>query len=1719
MNTSLRNHGLGRCSWVPGSALKGRPGTTAEFFRNLLALGAICSLAITAPPQSAVAQQHNITIDRTFGSPQTLTGPSYSIAASFGRQVGSNLFHSFGQFGLSSGESATFTAPAGNASAINNVIGRVTGGNQSSINGTINGITGANLYLINPSGIVFGPNATVNVTGSFYASTAGYLKMADGTKIPTANPDSSTFSAAPPAAFGFLTTTPAKIAVNGSALAAVGSALGPGTLGLVAGPVSITGPTPAVAPRANLSAPAGTIHVTAVNGTGEVPIDPRDSSALTVTSFDRVDVNGHSTLSASTPAGPGSGGSVFIRSGTLTIDASTVAANNSGSGPGGQLVLHGENQITLSNGAIVQAVTQGTGNAAAVTISTAPSGVIRADASTLTVGSAGPAASGNGGALSVQTGQLTLSNGGAFTSVAQASGNGSLITVSANSVIADGGPARNASTGISSTTSSTASKPGNAGAISIVAGELVLHNSANILSQSRGAGIGGDVAVSVGALTVDSGTSLGTLASGTGNAGNVSVTAVGAATVDMTVGAISSMLDGIGSQTSGRGNAGNVTISAGSLTLTNDGSVSSTTCPSCTAAVAASAGNSGTVYVNVSGMLSIDGSGGIPNTRTGILGDTHSAGRGGDVTVIADGITIGKFGYIASDVTAVGHGGNVIATANNVRIANSGQITSSTFAGGDSGNASIKVADGLTIDGSGLTTGIFSQANPGSRGNAGTVSVSAGSLSIINNGQIAVGTFGPGNGGSISVDVAGGLAIDGAMAPGLFTGIASQANQVNTGNAGPIRISAGSLSVANQGKISSTTLGTGSAGQITVSAGTLSIASNGQIASAAGTGSIGKGGNVAVTVAGQLLIDGTQGDQTSLTGISTQTQGSGDGGSVLVKAGTLSINHVGGISSSTFASGKAGIVAVAVDGLLTIDGSGTNPDLVRTGIVTNSAAGSSGNAGDVSVQAGALSLLNGGSISSALIPFMNLPASTGNGGVVAVNVGGLLSLSGSGSRIGTETNAGSTGNAGSITVNAGQIALANGGKIISTTAGTGAGGSVTVTTPGALVLDGAGVANTQIAASATGPQSGAGGSVIVAANALTIQGGAQIASSTAGPGKGGDIAVTVANGVTLSGVGPSGASGVTASAQLGSSGQAGEVVVTAGGAIALSGGAEVTTSTAGVGNGGIVKVTAQGPLTLTDPGSGIIASATSTASGNAGSVTVGAPQIALMTGAEIASTTAGTGAGGLVSVTTPGMLVLNGSGIANTQIAASATGPQSGPGGSVTVGANALTIEGGAQIASSTAGPGRGGDVTVTVANGVTLSGVGPTGASGVTASAQPGSTGQAGEVVLTAGGAIALIDGAEVATSTAGAGNGGTVEVTAQGPLTLTDPGTGIIASATPTASGNAGSVTVGAPQIALMTGAEIASTTAGTGAGGSVTVTTPGVLALIGGGVANTQIAASATGPQSGPGGSVVVQADTLTIEGGAQIASSTAGPGRGGDVTVTVASDIALPDPGPQITARSTGSGDAGSITVSAVRLLMNNGAAISTEAATSTASGGNITLHLRDFLYLVSSEISTSVKGETGNGGNIAIDPQLVILDHSSIIAQAVEGHGGNITITAGQFIPSSDSIVSASSELGISGTIVINGPRVDVNGALVVLSSQLRGRTEVLREACAARADRPISSLVEAGRGGLQQDPEATLPALYIAGRDLNPNPQPGIDTAEASGTPLHATARLTMRCG
>jgi hypothetical protein len=576
--------------------------------------------------------------------------------------------------------------------------------------------------------------------------------------------------------------------------------------------------------------------------------------------------------------------------------------------------------------------------------------------------------------------------------------------------------------------------------------------------------------------------------------------------------------------------------------------------------------------------------------------------------------------------------------------------------------------------------------------------------------------------------------------------------------------------------------------------------------------------------------------------------------------------------------------------------------------------------------------------------------------------------------------------------------------------------------------------------------------------------------------------------------------------------------------VALTGGTVVQAAALGTGSGGAVTISTAPSGSISADNSDVLTG--SIGPGQGGPLSLKTGQLKLTNGTEVGSLISGDGNAQPVTLKADSVLI---DGRANqhleTGIGSRTGDPNTGANGTgtgaevkVNVGPGGLMILGNGLIASTTFGQGNAGSTSINVVGAMSIDATSAVSPTGVTAVANPGSTGKAGAVVVDAR-SLSVTNGAQISASAGGSGAGGDVTVQVAGNLVITGGTTslnpaGISAVTLDPSGGNGGRIAIAAENISVLNGGVISTSTFGGGAAGEVSVNAASRL-VIGG--AGSVIASSANSGSTGNAGRVTVMANSLTVQGGAQIASSTAGPGSGGPVAVKVASDIVLPDPGPQITAQSTGSGDAGSITVSAVRLLMSNGAAISTQA--STADGGNVTLNVSDLVYLLSSKITASVNTESGNGGNITIDPQLVVLNHSSIKATAAEGRGGNIRINAGAFIASADSTVDASSQKGISGTVVITGPRVDVNGALVVLSSELRGHAAVLREACTARADRPVSSLVEAGRGGLPQDPEATLPALYIADRDFQPNAQSGAGTIPAGGAPLRTTLRLTMPCG
>jgi large exoprotein involved in heme utilization and adhesion len=247
-----------------------------------------------------------------------------------------------------------------------------------------------------------------------------------------------------------------------------------------------------------------------------------------------------------------------------------------------------------------------------------------------------------------------------------------------------------------------------------------------------------------------------------GNAGSVSV-----------AGANLSIINGgtISSDALGLGNAGDVSVSAGALRLTNFGGISSDT---------VGRGNGGSVMVTA-GTLSIGPDGQITT-------DTLGAGRGGSIAVNVTGaLTIDGASAMGptTGITALtfqdsaGSAGNITVTAGSLSITPNGQITTDTFGTGKGGNIAVTVAGALSIDGTASTVPTGITALTGSSGNAGDITVAAGSLNIVTNGLISVDTISldpsvrTGNAGSVTVNVAGALSIDGTAST-IPTGITSQ---------------------------------------------------------------------------------------------------------------------------------------------------------------------------------------------------------------------------------------------------------------------------------------------------------------------------------------------------------------------------------------------------------------------------------------------------------------------------------------------------------------------------------------------------------------------------------------------------------------------------------------------------------------------------------------------------------------------------------------------------------------------------------------------------------------------------------------------------------------------------------------------------------------------------------------------------------------------------------
>ena len=491
----------------------------------------------------------------------------------------------------------------------------------------------------------------------------------------------------------------------------------------------------------------------------------------------------------------------------------------------------------------------------------------------------------------------------------------------------------------------------------------------------------------------------------------------------------------------------------------------------------------------------------------------------------------------------------------------------------------------------------------------------------------------------------------------------------------------------------------------------------------------------------------------------------------------------------------------------------------------------------------------------------------------------------------------------------------------------------------------------------------------------------------------------------------------------------------------------ILTQTVGPGTGGEVQLNA-GTLTMDNFSSITTGTSGSDAGqgggGVGGNVVLNVGTGSLLTGASILSQTAQGGEqGGNVIIqglqgagSAAEFVILSGGSSLLTQ---SLIG--GGDGGRVAITSKSLTMDGAfTTINSEVSDVGRGGDVAVSVQQ-ASLSG-------GATITTKTISS-QAGSSITVQG----LQGTGSMADS-----------------VVLSGSGTGIISESVGGTT-RAGDITVQAKTVSLRDGAVIQAATAfTTAAGGNVTIEADSIDLSYGG-----RISSQASDSDAGQ---INITTNTFTLN-NSSIATNTQGQGRAGDIVLDAGS-VGFSN-GALINSSSTGTGNAGNITINSKSSVILQDSSITTTSDLS--SGGQVTITAPQMVQLTNSKITTSVAGSDADtaGGNISIDPQFVVLNSSQILATAFAGTGGNISIVSNVFLSSADSVVDATSQLGISGTVNIQSPVQNISGELTPMPQEFSSAAALLAQQCAARvADGKFSTFVVTGREGLPVEPGGFL---------------------------------------
>jgi filamentous hemagglutinin family protein len=446
--------------------------------------------------------------------------------------------------------------------------------------------------------------------------------------------------------------------------------------------------------------------------------------------------------------GGGNAGNVIINaSDTVSFDGANVGASGilnavapTGKGNGGDINITTAS-LSVTNGAQLNTITRGRGNAGNVTINASnrisidgenpksvvdPFSGVSSIFTSVGIDDNGNQAIGNGGNINITTGSLSMTNGGQLNAITRGQGNAGNVIINARDTISLDGERQLSSTR----------------AASAIFTSVDSNEYSGYPNLGPAIGNGGDINITTGSLFITNGAALSGLTKGQGNAGNVIINARDTVSLDGentkrgASGIFSSVADNLYTgQPPARGNGGDINITTGSLLITRGAGLFANT---------RGQGDAGNVMIDARDRISLDGE----NSNGGASGIFSSVGDENDLP------------------PAIGNGSNIYITTGALSVTRGAGVFANTAAQGNAGNAIINARE-VSLDGvnsNGGASGIFSDVKSGAVGNGREIRITAGALFVTNGARLSTTSAGNGAAGNIVVDANSIRLVNGAIA-------------------------------------------------------------------------------------------------------------------------------------------------------------------------------------------------------------------------------------------------------------------------------------------------------------------------------------------------------------------------------------------------------------------------------------------------------------------------------------------------------------------------------------------------------------------------------------------------------------------------------------------------------------------------------------------------------------------------------------------------------------------------------------------------------------------------------------------------------------------------------------------------------------------------------------------------------------------------------------------